>query len=72
MTALQWLGTILQVAGAIAMATRLLMPRQAYLIMLPGSLIWLAIAIYLGNWPLSAMQLTFSVINAVGIVRWRG
>jgi hypothetical protein len=32
----------------------------------------IAISIWTANYPLAAMQATFSVINAVGIARWRG
>jgi hypothetical protein len=71
-TIFAWLGTGLQIAGAIALATRWLSPKAAYSIMLPGALIWLVIAVLSKDWPLAAMQGTFAVINAVGIVRWRG
>jgi hypothetical protein len=72
MLALEWLGTMLQIFGAIGLAARLCSPREAYWTMLPGAALWLGIALWTANYPLAAMQATFSVINAVGIARWRG
>lgn len=69
--ALSWLGAALQIGGAVALAARILSPRASYVVMLPGAAIWLGLAVYDADWPLAAMQITFTVINVVGIVRWK-
>ena len=67
---LSWLGTALQIIGAIGLASRFITPRTAYAAMLPGALLWLGIALYTHDYSLAAMQATFALINAVGMGRW--
>lgn len=69
---LAWLGSGLQILGAIALASRITSPRVAYWMMLPGALIYVGVAVAGHDWSLFAMQITFAVINAIGIARWRG
>ena len=69
-TLIAWLGTGLQIAGALGMASRWLKPHRCFVMMLPGALIWLVIAGSAENWPLAAMQLTFALINGLGLLRW--
>ncbi len=68
---LSWIGSGLQILGAAGLASRHLTPRVSYAAMLPGSLLWLGLAIVSHNWALAAMQGTFSVINAIGLAKWK-
>jgi hypothetical protein len=70
-TALSWLGSYLQIVGALALAARWIPPRIAYGVMLPGAALWLDIAVHGHDWALAAMQAVFAAINTVGILRWR-
>lgn len=70
MVALPWLGTALQIIGAGGLASRLVRPVPAYWLMMVGSVLWLGIATARHDWPLAAMQLVFSGLNLIGIVRW--
>lgn len=67
---LKWLGTGLQVGGALWLASNLPSSPFAFLPMLAGAVIWAGLAIYQGDAALLAMQLVFCAINLVGIVRW--
>lgn len=69
-TLLEWIGTALQIAGALWLALHLPSSGDAFPLMLAGSLIWLAVAWHEQRWPLFAMQLVFAAINTIGIVRW--
>lgn len=71
-SAIAWLGTVLQISGAGGMASRLSTPVDAYWIMLEGSLLWCFLAAQRRDWPLLAMQATFAALNVIGIVRWVG
>lgn len=66
-----WTGTALQIIGATALASRLSTPFFAYLIMLPGAGIWAVLAAVADNWALFVMQAFFTVINLLGVCRWR-
>lgn len=58
---LSWLGAVLQIGGAVTLASRILSPRVSYSVMLPGAATWLGVAVYDDNWPLAAMQITFTI-----------
>lgn len=70
MRALSWLGTLLQVAGALCLAAQATVPFWAYVIMTPGAALWLCIAARRRDWPLASLHATFVVINLIGIARW--
>lgn len=70
LAAWEWTGTALQIAGATVVASRVAEPIVGYSTMLPGSLIWLAVAMYRPNWALALMQSAFVAINLIGIIRW--
>jgi hypothetical protein len=67
---LSWVGTGFQIIGAAALASRILSPRTSYLLMLPGSIIWLGLAVAQHDWALALMQATFTIINAIGLLEW--
>lgn len=67
---LEWLGTILQVAGALWLAIKLPSSGYAFPLMFAGCLFWLAISAGEKRWSLFWMQAVFAIINVVGIVRW--
>ena len=67
---LGWIGTVLQVAGAAGLASRLAAPHDAYLIMLLGSAIWCEVAAARRIWSLLAMQMVFVALNLLGVWRW--
>lgn len=69
-TALSWIGTALQIAGAAGLATRWLAPADAYLLMLLGSAIWVEVAAKRRIWSLVTMQMAFFVLNLIGVWRW--
>jgi intracellular septation protein A len=69
---LEWIGSALQIAGALWLALNLASSAYAFLPMLVGSIVWMAIANKEKRYSLFAMQVTFAVINIVGIARWLG
>ena len=68
---LSWIGSGLQIFGAAGLASRRMAPRTSYAVMLPGSLLWLGLAIARRDWALASMQVTFTIINAVGLMEWK-
>ncbi|MDE2466864.1 MAG: hypothetical protein KGO02_24585 [Alphaproteobacteria bacterium] len=70
-TILSWIGSGLQILGAASLAGRFLTPRASYAVMFPGSLLWLSLSIHTNDWALAAMQASFTIINAVGLIAWR-
>ena len=67
---MRWLGTALQIVGALAMASNEINPYWAYAIMLPGALI---LAVAYGarrDWQIMSLQTVFVAINFLGIWRW--
>lgn len=65
-----WIGTILQLLGALALASRALSPRAAYAMMGPGAAALLAVALSRTDWPQAVLMGTFLAINACGFARW--
>lgn len=66
-----WIGSGLQILGAAGLASRRISPRASYAVMLPGSLLWLGLAIIRQDWALASMQATFTIINAIGLMEWK-
>lgn len=71
MTALSWIGTLLQIAGALALASRYLPVRTCYAIMGPGAAILLLVALARADWPQVVLMAVFCAINGWGWWRWR-
>lgn len=67
---LKWLGTALQLGGAIIVALHLSWSGWAFPVMLAGSLLWTALAATAREWSLAAMNAGFALINILGIARW--
>lgn len=67
---LKWFGTGAQIAGALALASHLIDPVVAYAMMASGSLCWIIAGTVMKEASLVALNLAFTAINLVGIVRW--
>ena len=65
-----WLGSILQMVGAVMVASNFVHPYWGYLVMMPGAVIWSALACRARDWSLATMQALFTVINFLGLARW--
>jgi hypothetical protein len=68
----EWIGTALQVAGALWLALNLPSSGLAFPVMLAGAGIWMVVAYIEKRWSLFWMQIVFVAINLLGIVRWLG
>lgn len=66
-----WIGTMLQIVGALALAARWLRPGVCYRIMLPGAGCLLVVAIIRRDWPQVILMTVFLAINCWGAWRWR-
>lgn len=66
-----WLGTALQLIGALALATRILVPTRCYAVMLPGAVLLLGVALWRQDWPQVCLMAAFTGINSWGLARWR-
>ena len=71
MTWLAWVGTLLQIAGALALAGRILRPGACYAIMGPGAALLLAVAIVRHDAPQAFLMTVFLTINGWGAWKWR-
>jgi hypothetical protein len=69
-TTIEWLGTGLQIIGAIWLALNVATSRMAYPIMLLGSILWALAGIHTGNMALLTLNAVFASINIIGIWRW--
>lgn len=67
---LNWLGTLLQIAGAIALAGRWLDPYWAYAIMTPGACLLAWRNAVIREWPQFWLMIVFIGINLYGIWNW--
>lgn len=67
---LKWFGTAAQIAGALALASHLIDPVAAYGVMASGSLCWIIAGAAMKEMSLVALNLAFTAINLIGIVRW--
>ena len=70
MEALKWFGTILGVAGALMVALKLPISGWGFVLFLLSSVAWSVAAYRMNERSLLFLQLTFSVINILGIYRW--
>jgi hypothetical protein len=66
----EWVGSALQIAGALLVALNLPISGLAFPVMLTGSCIWLIVSYLERRWSLLWMQATFAGINILGILRW--
>lgn len=67
---LGWAASACQVGGALWMASRPRRPHLPYVVMTPGALVWLVLALVRQDYALAWMMGTFTGINLFGIVRW--
>lgn len=67
---IRWAGTVLQMVGALALASHRIDPFWAYFVMLPGAILLLAVYAYRYDGAQVALQGTFTAINAFGIWSW--
>lgn len=67
---LKWFGTGAQIAGALALASHVIDPVAAYGVMASGSVCWIIAGAAMKEASLIALNLAFTLINVVGIVRW--
>ena len=67
---LKWIGSGLQIIGAAMLALNVTWSGWAFVPMLAGSFLWLAIATAIGDGPLALLNVSFVAINIVGIIRW--
>lgn len=65
-----WIGTSLQVIGATMLASHGVEPEIAYVVMLPGSIINLGVALGRRDGPQIPLWAVFVGINFIGIFRW--
>lgn len=67
---MNWIGTILQIAGAYALAGQLLHPYWAYALMTPGAAILAARNFYVREFPQFLLMLAFIIIDVWGLATW--
>lgn len=70
LSVIEWLGTGLQIVGAIWLALNVSTSRMAYPIMLFGSILWAIAGIETHNLALFTLNAVFASINIIGIWRW--
>jgi hypothetical protein len=70
LSVIEWLGTGLQIIGAIWLALNVTTSRMAYPIMLFGSILWAIAGIETHNGALFTLNAVFASINIIGIWRW--
>ncbi len=67
---LKWFSTALQLSGALALALHLPFSGWAYPVMLAGAIGWVWVAYRQKEGALLTLNLSFAVINMIGIWRW--
>lgn len=72
MSALEWIGSLSGIGGAIWLALNLASSKWAYLLFLISSSAFIGFASYHGHSGLLSQQVVFFAINCVGIYRWHG
>lgn len=65
-----WIGTALQIIGAVSLAGHWVDPYWAYALMLPGAAIWALIGVWRADFPMIALQGTFTLIDLYGLFSW--
>lgn len=68
---LAWVGTVAQIIGAVALASRRIRPIRCYEVMLLGSLLLMRVAEVRADWPQLILMTTFTLINGAGLFFWR-
>ena len=68
----KWIGTIAGVAGAVLVALNIGVTGYGFVLFLVSSILWSLIGWIQREVSLVVLQGAFTVINAVGIVRWLG
>jgi drug/metabolite transporter (DMT)-like permease len=68
----KWIGTAAGVAGAVLIALNLGVTGYGFLLFLVSSLLWSAAGWMQRDGSLVVLQVAFTAINVMGIVRWLG
>lgn len=66
----KWIGTALGIAGAIIVASNTMVSGYGYILFLFSSFAWIHAGVVTKDWPLLFLNLTFGIINVIGIFRW--
>lgn len=72
LSAMKWIGTATGVAGALIIAMNMGLVAHGFGLFLVSSILWSLIGWIQREVSLVVLQGAFTVINAVGIVRWLG
>jgi hypothetical protein len=67
---MKWIGTALQLAGCILLASNIAASPYAYPVMAAGSILWTIAAVRMRETSLALLNLGFTAINLLGIWRW--
>ena len=70
LTALQWLGSVTGIVGALWLSLNLRSSRWGWAMFLVSSISWTIVGIVMSNAPLAIMQAVFTAINILGFERW--
>ena len=70
LSALKWTATACALIGATLVALNLPISGWGFVLFLGSSLGWLSAALITGDRAQAAMQMGFTAVNVLGIVRW--
>lgn len=70
LTTTKWAGTVTGVLGAVLIALNIGAVVYGFMLFLASSLLWSSAALAQRELSLVTLQVAFTVINVIGIVRW--
>jgi hypothetical protein len=66
----EWLGCITGVIGSALLAANTTVSRWGFVWYLASNFAWIAFALMTAAWGLLTMQIVFTVVSFIGVLRW--